>query len=195
MNLNSLNYTISMLLCWSGLQNSLKCFFSKKSPNNHSFIHIFNFSNEFLQTIGLWSLNSKLSLIDIVGVDISQLNNYNSFFLISESNIISSSRLIIYNFINYLTNNRLLFVFFFNSTNKLFTLENFFLNSNWVERELIEFLGIEFMFKKDTRNLLLDYTFSGNPLLKTFPTEGYEELYFNFNTYSLSYISSEFVEL
>ena len=86
-------------------------------------------------------------------------------------------------------------MFFFNSFNKLFTLENFFLNSNWVERELIEFFGTEFVFKKDTRNLLLDYTFSGNPLLKTFPTEGYEELYFNFNTYSLSYISSEFVEL
>jgi hypothetical protein len=34
-----------------------------------------------------------------------------------------------------------------------------------------------------------------NPLLKNFPTEGYQELYFNFNTYTLDYINSDFVEL
>jgi NADH:ubiquinone oxidoreductase subunit C len=142
----------------------------------------------------MWVFNSTTSLIDITGVDSSQLVNYNSFFL-SEKLVSGNNKLIIYNFINYFINCRLLIVFFNDFLTKFFSIENAFLNSNWPERELIEFFGVEFFFKKDTRNLLLDYTFVGNPLLKTFPTEGYEELYFNFNNYSLSYISNEFVEL
>jgi NADH dehydrogenase (ubiquinone) Fe-S protein 3 len=64
-----------------------------------------------------------------------------------------------------------------------------------VERELIEFFNINIINKKDTRNLLLDYNFLGNPLLKIFPTEGFQELYFNFETYNLEYINVEFTQL
>ena len=182
------------MLSWTGAQESIKCFFCKKTASNHIYVHIYNFTNNFLQTLNSWILHSKLSLIDIVGVDSSQLTNYNSFFIYSDLPN-ANNRLIIYNFINYFINNRLLLIFFNNFLTKLHSLESIFLNANWLERELIEFFGATFYFKKDTRNLLLDYTFVGNPLLKSFPTEGYEELYFNFNNYSLSYISAEFVEL
>jgi NADH:ubiquinone oxidoreductase subunit C len=37
-------------------------------------------------------------------------------------------------------------------------------------------LGINFFDKLDSRKLMLDYSFEGNPLLKQFSSIGYDEL-------------------
>lgn len=47
----------------------------------------------------------------------------------------------------------------------------------------------------DDRNLLCDYTMSQHPLLKDFPCEGVEEVYYNFFTQQTNYVAVEFVEL
>lgn len=39
--------------------------------------------------------------------------------------------------------------------------------------------GISFLQKKDNRRLLLDFSFIGYPLLKSYPVTGYVELFYS----------------
>lgn len=191
MNLNNL---VLILINFKLLpQNSLISVF-KKTYKNHIYIYIYN-NIKKITFILKNSLNFFfLSLIEITGLDISMINNYNYLFNLDNINKYFE-KIIIYNFIDYKTNFRYIFNLFVNKFTKIYSIEKFFLNANWLERELIEFFNIQVFFKNDTRNLLLDYNLMINPLLKNFPTEGYQELYFNFNTYTLDYINSDFVEL
>ena len=54
------------------------------------------------------------------------------------------------------------------------------LNIDWSLRELYEFFGIKSINLVDNRNLLLDYGFQDNPLLKTYNCMGYKELFYDF---------------
>lgn len=54
-----------------------------------------------------------------------------------------------------------------------------FSNYWWLERESSELLGVNFEFKFDSRNLLLEYTNVLKPLLKFFPSIGFFEFFFN----------------
>jgi len=92
-------------------------------------------------------------------------------------------------------NNLLIFYtyYYFNNKNKVtvFTgntgLQNSFFNSidtiynnaNWLERETSEMYNVVFYNKNDTRRILLDYSKIENPLLKTFPSAGYVEVFYN----------------
>lgn len=192
-NLN-LNNLVLILINFKLLpQNSLISVF-KKTYKNHIYIYIYN-NIKKITFILKNSLNFFfLSLIEITGLDISMINNYNYLFNLDNINKYFE-KIIIYNFIDYKTNFRYIFNLFVNKFTKIYSIEKFFLNANWLERELIEFFNIQVFLKNDTRNLLLDYNLMINPLLKNFPTEGYQELYFNFNTYTLDYINSDFVEL
>ena len=40
--------------------------------------------------------------------------------------------------------------------------------------------GLNFYFKKDIRKLLMDYSCIENPLLKSYPTEGKIDIFYNF---------------
>lgn len=55
--------------------------------------------------------------------------------------------------------------------------------------------GIKFNNKKDSRPLLLDYSKNEFPMLKDFPTEGINDIYYNFFENKLTFIKNEFVEL
>lgn len=57
--------------------------------------------------------------------------------------------------------------------------EPLFFNFWWLEREVSEMSGIFFFNKLDTRNLLMEYFNSLNPLLKSFPVTGFDEIFFN----------------
>lgn len=50
---------------------------------------------------------------------------------------------------------------------------------SWLEREVFEFFGYKITNLVDSRNLLLDYNKNYNALLKTFPTSGFEEVYYD----------------
>lgn len=65
----------------------------------------------------------------------------------------------------------------------------------WPVRELIEFFGLKGLKVVDNRNLLLDYSSNINPLLKSFPCEGLEEVYFNFFSQKTSKFKVFFIEL
>jgi NADH:ubiquinone oxidoreductase subunit C len=55
----------------------------------------------------------------------------------------------------------------------------YFPGFSWGEREASELLGINFKNKPDARRLMLDYSFEGHPLRKSFPCFGFEELSYN----------------
>lgn len=51
--------------------------------------------------------------------------------------------------------------------------------SNWLEREVYDMFGIEFVGHEDLRRLLTDYGFEGNALRKGYPLTGYSEVGYN----------------
>jgi NADH dehydrogenase (ubiquinone) Fe-S protein 3 len=75
------------------------------------------------------------------------------------------------------------------------SIESIYKNANWLERETSEMFGIGYINKKDSRPLLLDYSRNEFPMLKDFPTEGYQDIYYNFFENKLTYIQNEFIEL
>lgn len=75
------------------------------------------------------------------------------------------------------------------------SIDNIYLNSSWLERENFEMYNISYINKLDNRSLLLDYSRNDFPMLKDFPCEGYEEVYFDFFENKIAYINNEFIEL
>lgn len=74
-----------------------------------------------------------------------------------------------------------------NYKSSIYSISNIFLNSDWSERENSEMCGVIYNSKHDNRHLLLDYSFLGNPLLKSFPVFGYFELIYDGNLNQLKY--------
>jgi NADH dehydrogenase (ubiquinone) Fe-S protein 3 len=193
-NLN-INSILLNLLVFKNWDEQSIVFVYKKYYINHIYIFFYkNFRNILI--FFKYSLNNYfLSLIDLTVTDITRTNQYNSFYFIKNNLQLFFDKILMINVINYKNNLRIIFNCFLNKNFLFFSIENLFFNSNWIEREIIEFFNINILSKKDTRNLLLDYNFIGNPLLKNFPTEGYQEIYFNFDTYNLDYINVEFTIL
>jgi NADH:ubiquinone oxidoreductase subunit C len=72
------------------------------------------------------------------------------------------------------------------------SISKFYKNANWAEREFQEMHGINFINKDNSRRLLLDYSFTGYPLMKFFTVTGYFELFFNFNLLWVFYTPLKF---
>lgn len=68
-------------------------------------------------------------------------------------------------------------------------------NALWLERELCEMYGVTCRTIHDSRNLLLEYTFSDTPMLKNYPTEGFVDIYYDFFRDQLCYVSHDYIEL
>ena len=81
------------------------------------------------------------------------------------------------------------------TNNNLNSIDTIYKNASWLEREVSEMFGINFINKKDNRSLLLDYSRNEFPLLKDFPTEGYYEIYYDFFENKVDYFKNEFIEL
>ena len=92
---------------------------------------------------------------------------------------------IIYIFLSVALNNRLTLNFFYNNSlqNSLdLNLNSFnylFSSLNWMEREVFDMFGFYFFNHSNLKPILLDYGFNYKPLLKTYPTSGFVEIYFS----------------
>jgi NADH:ubiquinone oxidoreductase subunit C len=137
-------------------------------------------------------------LIELTGIDMLNqngfLNNQRNFFYLNRW-------LLLYNFYEYKGKNRLnVYIPINNNFNKknlssINSIDVFYNNANWLERETSEMYGIFFPLKKDMRKLLLDYSKIENPLLKDFPCEGLNDVFYNFFFNQVYINKSEVVEL
>lgn len=195
--MSPVNFLFNIICIFPNFKNNLKIFTSKKNTNNHWLIFLFNINTQFLFLLKQQINSNLLSLLEITGVDLTKLTNYN--FLFNSSNLSFTSaffnKLIIYNIFDYNISTRFSLFCFLNPKENINSIESIFFNSNWLERELVEFFNINIINRSDTRNLLLDYNLQANPLLKTYPTEGHQEIFFNHLSYNLEYVNTEFIEL
>jgi len=56
----------------------------------------------------------------------------------------------------------------------------YYKSSVWLEREIWDMFGIYFINNFDLRRILTDYGFPYHPLRKTFPLQGFSQIYYNF---------------
>ena len=75
------------------------------------------------------------------------------------------------------------------------SIDKVYKNANWIERESSEMFGINYTNKKDVRKLLTDYTNFENPLLKSYPTEGFFDVFYNFFDDQVVLTNNSVVEL
>lgn len=191
------NYIFGILLNFERFKKQIKIFSSAKTTNNQLFVLIYSFNTEILKLLKNSYHSYFVSLIDMVGLDITKVKNYNFFFNKHDWSFYNNyfTRLVYYILLDYKTNSRYVFTFLTPTSAHYMSAEKYFFNSNWLERELVEFFNIQINDRSDTRNLLLDYNFTSNPLLRSYPTEGHQELFFNYLSYNLEYVNVEFVEL
>lgn len=106
------------------------------------------------------------------------------------------SRLMFFNiYYFYFTKVRLTLMLNLDLLESLPSIELFYRNANWLERETSEMFSLAFTNKKDVRNLLLEYSRNEYPMLKEFPCEGYFDVYYDVFEDQIQYFESEFVEL
>lgn len=61
----------------------------------------------------------------------------------------------------------------------IYSLNNFYNSSIWLEREAWDMYGIKFLFHTGLRRILTDYGFKGHPLRKDYPLLGYVDIYYD----------------
>lgn len=192
-----INHVFSVLCQFEFFKDSIRIFTSKKSNDNHFLVFIYQLGPEVLTFLKFSVYSYMHSLVDVTGIDLSKLKNYNLFFnsddLVMESKFFEKT--VAYNTLDYTSNSRYIFFYFLNNSEMKHSISDVYFNANWLERELVEFFNIKLTNRSDTRNLLLDYNFTANPLLKNYPTEGHQEIFFNHLSYNLEYVNNEFVEL
>ena len=64
-----------------------------------------------------------------------------------------------------------------NRLTKIPSIDKIYKSASWLERETGEMFRISYNQKTDSRRLLLDYSKQENPLLKDYPTEGFNDVF------------------
>ena len=120
--------------------------------------------NEIISVISFLKSNEKLKfrqLIDIAGVDYpEEEKRFNLVYLL----------------LSHEKNIRIKISVSFEIGKKIPTLTKIYPSANWMEREVFDMYGIEFVDHPDLRRILTDYNFEGYPLRKDFPLTGFNEV-------------------
>jgi len=163
---------------------------SKNLTSNHFVIFIeecWNYPLNLFLKNELFYNNSMLT--EMSAIDTLKYNN-----MFPDLDLLKKNRLILYSiYYTYFAKIRLTIIYSIKLNSK--SIEKVYKNSNWLERESLEMYGVQFIGKRDSRSLLLDYSKNESPMLKDFPTEGVNDIYYNFFENKLTYIKNEFIEL
>jgi len=100
-------------------------------------------------------------LIDIAGVDYPEEEKRFS---------------LVYLLLSHEKNTRIKVSINFEIKKKVSTITKIYPSANWMEREVFDMYGIEFIGHPDLRRILTDYNFEGHPLRKDFPVTGFNEV-------------------
>ena len=87
-----------------------------------------------------------------------------------------------------------MFLFGYSGSN-IPSVDKIYKSASWLERETGEMFGIQYTAKVDTRRLLLDYSKQENPLLKDYPCEGFNDVFYNFFEDQVVFNQTTVVEL
>ena len=167
-------------------------FTSESLTSNHYVLFIPKLWKLSLITALKYETTTSLSFL--VESTIIDTYNYN-LFTKNEAHSLSMSRVLrVDNY--YSLYNRVRYTTIEASTKKpLYSSASLFKNSVWLEREFLEMYGAVLNTIYDTRNLLLEYSFTDNPMLKTYPTEGFVDIYYDFFRDQLCYVNHDYIEL
>ena len=83
---------------------------------------------------------------------------------------------LVYLFLSHENNIRIKLLIKFQSDQTINSITKIFPSANWMEREVFDMYGIEFIDHPDLRRILTDYNFEGYPLRKDFPLTGFNEV-------------------
>jgi NADH-quinone oxidoreductase subunit C len=136
----------------------------KKSLISFNELLIETDQEDLIQVVLFLKLNDKLKfrqLIDIAAVDYPQEEK--RFKLI-------------YLMLSHEMNKRIKISINFEIGIKIPTMTKVYPSANWMEREVFDMYGIEFIDHPDLRRILTDYNFEGHPLRKDFPLTGFNEV-------------------
>lgn len=90
----------------------------------------------------------------------------------------------------------ILFSTYSNNNFKKFTsIDKLYKSAGWLERETGEMFRVTYSQKTDSRRLLLDYSKQENPLLKDYPVEGYNDVFYSLFEDQVVFNNSTVVEL
>lgn len=167
---------------------------------NNNFIYLFLLQLIPVSNIIFFLTNRSLNILELLSINCFISLEYIKFFFmhlrlsffffytqsiefLAWTSITFNCNLLLYIYYNLINHKYLKFFTLYtvsiNYLNNVFSIENLFFNFWWLEREVSEMHGIVFLFKYDTRNLLLEYFNIFKPLKKQFPSYGLTEVYFN----------------
>lgn len=136
---------------------------------------------------------SNVSLLENSAID-----NKKNFDFLKKMNFFFKNRILlfyVYYFFNFKSKIVLLTTYNNNNLNKINSVDKLFKSASWLERETGEMFRISYNFKTDARRLLLDYSKQENPLLKDYPVEGFNDVFYNFFEDQVVYNNSTVIEL
>ena len=128
----------------------------------------------------------------------SAIDNKKSFDFLKKTQFSLSNRILLFYIYYFLTLKSKIMVFTtYNNNNlsKIASVDKIYKSASWLERETGEMFKISFNLKTDTRRLLLDYSKQENPLLKDYPTEGFNDAFYSLFEDQVVYNNSTVVEL
>ena len=136
----------------------------KESKVLHDQLYISVNFEDLLEVVMFLKTNEEIKfrqLIDVTAVDYPE--NQKRFKLV-------------YLFLSHQINKRIIISYYINENEKIPSLTKIFPSANWMEREIFDMYGINFIDHPDLRRILTDYDFEGYPLRKDFPLTGHNEV-------------------
>ena len=127
----------------------------------------------------------------------SAIDNNNQDILKKNQIFLKNKILLFYNYYFYTLKSKLMLITTYNHNNlyKIPSIDKIYKSASWLEREVGEMFKISYNLKIDSRRLLLDYSKQENPLLKNYPVEGFNDVFYNFFEDQVVFNNSTVVEL
>jgi NADH:ubiquinone oxidoreductase subunit C len=128
----------------------------------------------------------------------SAIDNKNNFDFLKKYNVFSKNTVLIFYIYYFLSlKSKVLLFTTYNNVDlvKIPSVDKLYKSASWLEREAGEMFNISYSLKTDSRRLLLDYSKQENPLLKDYPVEGFNDVYYNFFEDQVVYSNQTVVEL